>query len=122
MPSVSDELHVRVKNPRVVKGKKILVATKKGTVRGNVEEAMVQRTIQGEAAELEIKTIRGSDGRVEFVHIHCMKDHESSSWYKSSGLPVDRFYDISKDDDALTITIRCKKCDRIWDASGRMKN
>jgi hypothetical protein len=76
---------------------------------------MVQRTIQGEAADLEIKAIRGSDGRVELVHIHCMKDHESSDWYKSSGLPVERFYDVS-------MTIRCKKCGKIWDAGGRMKN
>lgn len=120
MPST--QLHLRVKNPKVVKGKKILVATKKGTIRGNVEEAMVQRTIQGEAAELEIKTIRGSDGRVEFVHIHCMKDHESSKWSKSIGLPVERFYEVSKDDVALTMTIRCRKCGRIWDAGGRMKN
>ena len=120
MPST--QVHVRVKNPKVVKGKKTLVATKKGTVRGNVEEAMVQRTIQGEAADLEIKTIRGSDGRVEFVHIHCMKCHESSNWCKSSGLPIERFYDVSKNDAALTMTICCKNCVRVWDAGGRMKN
>ena len=122
MPLVSTQAHLRVKNPKIVNGKKVLVATKKGTIRGNIEEAMVQRTIEGEAADLEIKTIRRPDGRFDFLHIHCMNDHETSEWYKKSGLPVERFYDIKRDDNAHTMTIRCKKCGRIWDAGGLMKN
>ncbi|MGA3108168.1 MAG: hypothetical protein ABSD99_01740 [Candidatus Bathyarchaeia archaeon] len=54
MSSISMQLDVRVKNPKVVDGKKKLVTTVKTRVLGSVQETTLRRTIDGNSPEKSI--------------------------------------------------------------------
>jgi hypothetical protein len=109
-------VEVRVKNPKVINGKKELVTTVKTRVTGQAQETTLKRTVNGEHADLQLKFINHPDGTVEYLHIHCQKDKESSSWGKSSGELIERFYEFSQEKDSQII--RCKRCKRAWPFEG----
>jgi hypothetical protein len=114
------KLDIRVKNPKPVNGKKRLVTTVKTTISGNAQETTVKRTINGEHADLQLKFINRPKGKVEYLHIHCQKDKQSSKWGKASGLPIEKFYDIFQDNNSQII--RCKICRRKWSSGGWTAN
>jgi hypothetical protein len=110
------KVDLRVQNPKAVNGKKMFVTTVKTAVIGNVQETTLKRTIDGEHADLQLKFILHADGRVEYLHIHCLKDKELSFWGKASELPIEKLYDVSQGDRSQII--RCKICNRAWSSSG----
>jgi len=109
-------VQLRVKNPKTINGKKELVTTVKTTVLKNVQETTLKRTLDGEHADLQLKFINNPDGKVEYVHVHCQKDYDLSPWGKSSGEPLEKFYEFSQEN-GLQI-VRCKICMRAWPISG----
>ena len=114
--SMHMKLDIRVKNPKPANGKETLVTSLKTTISGNVQETTVKRTIDGEHADLQLKFINQPNGKVEYLHIHCQKDKQSSEWGQASGLPIKKFYDISQDNNSQII--RCKVCGRKWSTAG----
>jgi hypothetical protein len=116
MPSISTELKIRVKNPKTIKGKNEFVTTVKTSVKGTVQETTLKRTIDGEKADLQLKFINHPDGTVEYVHIHCQTDYESSRWGKASGRPLEELYEFFQGKGSQVI--RCKKCKRVWPLAG----
>jgi hypothetical protein len=116
MPSIFMQLDLRVKNPKVVNGKKKLVTTVKTRVSGSVQETTLRRTIDGKRADLQLKFINHPNGEVEYLHIHCLTDKESSSWGKSSGQPIEKFYELSQEKGSQIV--RCKICKQAWPIKG----
>jgi|SRR5208282_4169970 len=114
--SISDSGKLRLRRPVRRDGKREDITILKSTVGETSEDRTIKRTIDGEKAALQIKWVVGSDGTIEIVHIHCMKDKPSSEWSKRSSLPVERFYEVSHKDDIWLI--KCKICGRKWDSSG----
>jgi len=115
-PSMHMKLDIRVKNPKLVNGKKRLVTTVKSTSSGNVQETTIKRTIDGEHADLQLKFINQPNGKVEYLHIHCQKDKQLSEWGRASGVLSKKFYDILQDNESQII--RCKTCKRKWSNAG----
>jgi cell division inhibitor SulA len=108
----------RVKRHKRINGNDVMVTVMRSAVVGNIAQATVMRTTDGEQADLQLRYIMRKSGKVEFLHIHCLKDKQSTEWRKESGLPSEKFYEISQDD---TWFIVCKRCKRTWNSSGLMK-
>lgn len=113
---VSDTLDLRVKHPVLRNGEELRITTLKTTVTDAEENRTVKMTVDGERADLQLKWVKHSDGTFEFVHLHCMKDWESSNWSKTSGSPKEEFYDVTQK--SGTWIVRCKKCGRRWSSAG----
>ena len=109
---------IRIQNPKRVNGKNMNVTTVKAGIDDDVHDTTIKRTIEGESADLQIKFKAGKDGGIEVLHVHCQHDKEPSEWSKSSGLPIETFYDVSLDNGSQII--RCKACGRRWSSVGRM--
>ena len=101
-----------------LKDENVRVAISRARINDNVHDTTIQRTVDGEAADLQLKFRIGKDGTVDYLHIHCQKDYQSSPWGKANGLPIDRSYEISNDDGSHII--RCKTCGIRWGSTGRM--
>ncbi len=113
--SVSDSLDIRVTHPVKRVGKELRVTTLKSHVDDREENRTLKRTVDGEKAQLQVKWIKRPNG-IEIVHMHCLTDKKSSEWGKSSGVPLDKFYNLIQKDAVWEIT--CKKCHRRWNTSG----
>jgi len=116
LPSISTQLDIRVKNPKIINGKSELVTTVKTRVKGTVQETTLKRTVDGQKADLQLKFINHPDGTVDYVHIHCQTDYESSPWGKATGRPLEELYEFFQEKDSQVI--RCKKCGREWPLGG----
>lgn len=113
---VSDTLDLRAKHSVLRNGEELRITTLKTTVTDAEESKTVKRTIDGEKADLQLKWVKHSDGTFEFVHLHCMKDWESSNWSKTFGFPIEELYDVTQA--SGTWIVRCKKCGRRWSSAG----
>jgi hypothetical protein len=98
--SVSETASIRVRNPVIRKGKKILVTTAKEGPEG----ATIRRTTSGELADLQIKMVSG-----QIVHLHCLKDAEASAFNRGGSRDLKELYDIFP-----VLRIRCRTCGREW--------
>jgi hypothetical protein len=105
---------IRVQTPKSVNGKKMNVTTVKAAIDDNVYATTIRRTTEGESADLQIKFRVNKDGTVEFLHVHCQCDKESSGWGKADGRPIEELYDKSQVDGSTIIG--CKACGRRWKA------
>ena len=115
--TISDRVELRVRRPAVRDGKEVKITTVKTTATDDDDSRTVKRTIDGERADLQLKSIKHSDGAIEFVHIHCMRDKETSDWRKTSGLPIEKFYEVTQKA-ATSWEIRCKTCGGRWSSAG----
>ena len=109
---------IRIQNPKRVNGKNMNVTTVKAGIDDDVHNTTIKRTVEGEPADIQIKFKVEKDGGVQFLHVHCQHDKEPSEWSKSSGLPIETFYDVSQDNGSQII--RCKVCGKRWSTAGRM--
>jgi hypothetical protein len=105
---------VRIKSRTEVKGKDASHTVYKATIVEHDESSMLKRTTSGELADLEVRYLRRGHS-IEIVHLHCMKDHETSEYSRGKGMDLDKLYVITKNG-----LVQCKTCKRVWriDASG----
>jgi hypothetical protein len=118
---LSENLGLRVQAPAVRGGKQVMVTTVKTTVTDQYDSRTVTRTIDGESADLQLKWLKHPDGTLEFWHIHCQSRTPpckgKSRWSKISGLPIEKFYEVTQKAPTSWI-IRCKTCGRRWSSAG----
>jgi hypothetical protein len=113
-------LEARTRNPKEIDGKVLNVATLRAKTIEDIHDTTIQRTIDGESADLQIKFKVNQRGEVELLHVHCEKDKTTSEWKRGTGSLIEDFYDISSDGNGASI-FRCKACGRKWSSIGRME-
>jgi hypothetical protein len=109
---VSDSMDIRVRRPVVRDNKKETITILKSHADDEKEERTIKRTIKGEKAALQVKWIKHPN-EVEFVHVHCESDKESTAWGKASEVPIEKFYVVTQLGTSEWEII-CKKCGRKW--------
>jgi hypothetical protein len=102
---------VVVSNPVVIGGKRVLVTTAKGGSDGAIWNGTIKRTIRGERAPLQIKSVAVS-GRVVILHLHCLKDKRQSAYNRGTPPKLRDLYRITKVDGVRRI--KCRICKRVW--------
>jgi hypothetical protein len=102
-------VNVVASNPAVRQGKRTLIVTAKGTSDADTFSTAIKRTISGESAELQIKSVRDSSGSIEIVHLHCLRDKATSAYKRGKAPKIEELYDIIQ-----VLRIRCKICGREW--------
>jgi hypothetical protein len=83
----------------------------KTTVREDVEERTIKRTITWEPRDLQIKWDKLTG---EIVHLDCKSCHNSWGMKKDGSLELNKKFDVKE----KVSILRCKKCNREWRTGG----
>jgi hypothetical protein len=86
--------------------------SQKNTISGNEHDRTIKRTINGEAADLQIKFVLEGN-HWNMVHVHCMKCKATSEWKRSSGQSLSDKYLCENIGNGI-FKITCKSCWRVW--------